>query len=129
MAVTAEQLRDGAQEAETNTGDSEVERRVAASRTYYAALHRCRPVAQAQGIFADIPGSHAQVIDALTRSRDPKLKSIGWQLEECRKKRVKADYHLTDDFTASDGKTLSEQCKRIWARIEGIERAQQELKR
>jgi uncharacterized protein (UPF0332 family) len=125
MAVTAEQLRDGAQKAKKNAGDSEMERRVAASRTYYAALHRCHLIAQAQGIFSDIPGTHAQVIEALTRSRDTKLKSIGWQLEECRKKRVKADYHLTDDFTANDGEAVAEQCERIWARIEGIEKAQQ----
>lgn len=48
----------------------------------YAALHRCHPIARAQGIFADVSGTHARAIEALTGSRDRQLKSIGWRLTE-----------------------------------------------
>ena len=124
MAVTADQLREGVQRAEANTDNNEVERRVAASRSYYAAFHRCRPIAQAQVIFDDVRGSHAQVIEALTRSRDKKIKGIGWRLEQCREKRVKADYVLAEGFTSGDAKMVSEQCEKIWATAEGIEGTQ-----
>ena len=121
MSVTPQQLRDGARKAGADAGESEVERRVAASRTYYAALHRCHPIARAQGIFADVPGTHAQVIEALTGSRDRQLKSIGWRLEQCRVKRVKADYHLADDFTLADAQLMASQCERIWASAESVD--------
>jgi hypothetical protein len=83
MAVTAEQLREGARRAEID--QSEVERRVAVSRSYYAAYHKCRPIAERQGIFADSGGSHAEVIDALTRSRETNLRSMGYRLNQCEK--------------------------------------------
>ena len=124
MSVTPQQLRDGARKAGAGAGDSEVERRVAASRTYYAALHRCHPIARAQGIFADVPGTHARVIEALTGSRDRRLKSIGWRLEQCRGKRVKADYHRADDFTLADAQLMASQCERIWTSAEGVDGVQ-----
>ena len=92
MAVTPKQLREGAQKAELD--GPEVERRVAVSRTYYAAFHRCRAIAQRQGMFADAGGTHAEVIEALTRSRKRKLQSIGYMLRQCRELRVKADYQI-----------------------------------
>ena len=61
------------------------------------------------------PGTHAQVIKALTSSRDRQFKSIGWRLEQCREKRVKADYHLADDFTVADAQLMAAQCEKIWA--------------
>ena len=118
MSVTPQELRDGARKADAGAGDCEVERRAASSRTYYAALHRCHPIARAQGIFADTPGTHARVIEALTSSRDRRIKSIGWRLEQCREKRVKADYHLAADFTVADAQLMTAQCERIWASAE-----------
>lgn len=119
MAVTAEQLREGALKAEI--GQCEVERRVTASRSYYAVFHKCRPMAQAQGLFADVQGSHAQVIEALTRGRNRKLKGIGYKLRQCRDVRARADYEIDEDFTLDDAQTLREECEEIWAIAEEID--------
>lgn len=113
MAVTPEQLREGALRAEI--GQCEVERRVAASRIYYAAFHECRPMAQARGLFADVEGSHAQVIEALTRGGDRTLKRIGYKLRQCRDARARADYDIDEDFTLDDARTMMEECEEIWA--------------
>ena len=119
MAVTPEELRDGARRAQVD--DPELERRVAASRTYYAAYHKCRPIAERQGLFADAGGRHAEVIDALERSGEAKTRSIGYMLRQCRNVRVKADYHISDDFTLRDAETMREQCERIWTNAEAVE--------
>ena len=114
MAVTAQALRDGAQQAALGAGDSEVERRSASSRAYYAAFHRCQPIARAHPVFVDT-GSHKRVIEAMTKSANRQIQSIGWRLEQCRAKRVKADYHLADDFTLAETELVSAQCDKIWA--------------
>ena len=49
------------------------------SRHYYATFHKCRPLAQAEGLFKDAGGVHAGVIDALTRGRDRKLQKYRLQ--------------------------------------------------
>ena len=121
MVVTPEQLRDGARKADAD--ESEVERRVAASRTYYAAFHKCRPLAAREGLFADAGGHHAEVIDALTRSRQMKMRSIGHMLRLCRNIRTKADYHITGDFTRDDAAMMKEHCERIWTAAEAIDQA------
>ena len=89
MTVTPEQFREEAQKARID--EAEAERRTAVSRSYYAAYHKCRPLAQQEGIFADVKGSHAKVIEALRRSRERKVKGIGYRLDQCRELRVKAD--------------------------------------
>ena len=121
MAVTPTQLRDGARKARID--ESEVERRVAASRSYYAAYHRCRPIAESQGTFADSGGSHAEVIEALTRSRETQLKSIGYRLKQCRDLRVKADYHIGIDFPVEDAEVARSQCEKIWTTTEALGQA------
>ena len=115
MAVTAEQLREWATNA--GVGESEVERRIVASRQYYAAFHKCRPIAQAQGLFADAGGTHAEVIEALTRNRDRKLQSIGYKLRACRDARAQADYDIDGDFTQIDGEAIRERCAAIWEQV------------
>ena len=121
MAVTPTQLREGAQRAQID--GSEVERRVAASRIYYAAYHRCRPIAESQGMFADSGGSHAEVIEALTRSRETQLKSIGYRLKQCRDLRVKADYHIEIDFPVEDTEVARNQCEKVWTIAEALDQA------
>lgn len=115
MAVTAEQLREWVTNA--GLGESEVELRIVASRQYYAAFHKCRRIAQAQGIFADAGGTHAQVIDALTRNRDMKLKSVGYKLKLCRNARAQADYDIDRDFTRIDAEAMKERCAAIWEQV------------
>lgn len=121
MAVTPSQLREGAQKAQVD--GSEVERRVAASRTYYAAYHRCRPIAESQGIFADSGGSHAEVIEALTNGREAKLKSLGYRLKQCRDLRVKADYHIEIDFPVEEAEVVRRQCEEIWTTADALDQA------
>ena len=121
MAVTPAQLREGAQSARID--GSEVERRVAASRSYYAAWHRCRPIAESRGMFADSGGSHAEVIEALTRSRETQLKSIGYRLKQCRDLRVKADYHIEIDFPVEDAEVTRNQCEKVWTTAEALDKA------
>ena len=119
MAVTAEQLRKGALKAEI--GHCEVERRVTASRSYYAVFHKCRPIARAQGLFADIEGSHAQVIEALTRGGNMTMKRIGYKLRQCRDARARAAYDIDEDFTLDDAQAMRDECEEIWAIAEGID--------
>ena len=121
MAVTPEQLREAA--CRSDVDEPEVERRVSASRTYYAAYHKCFPIAERQGTFADAGGRHAEVIEALTRSRESKLRSIGHMLKQCRNARVKADYRIADDFTLPDVAMMRSQCERIWMKAEAFDPA------
>lgn len=60
MVVTPEQLRDGARKADSD--ESEVERRVAASRTCYAAFHKCRPLAAREGLADDFTRDDAAMM-------------------------------------------------------------------
>lgn len=122
MAVTAEQLREWATNAEG--GQTEVERRIVASRHYYATFHKCRPLAQARGLFTDAGGVHAQVIDALTREPiDRSLQSIGYKLQACRNERGKADYDIDEAFTEIDGQAMKRECEAIWELVDRIGKA------
>ena len=113
MAVTPHALFEAARGLEQ--GGSEVDLRNAASRAYYAAYHQClrldpAPAAQSP---PNHRGVHRMVIDALTSAGDAKLKSLGYMLEQCRKLRVKADYHIESEFPSSDARTALAQCARI----------------
>ena len=120
MAVTAEQLREWA--AKAQAGPSEVKRRIVASRHYYATFHKCRPLAEARGLFPHVGGVHAQVIDALTRTPvDRTLQSIGYKLRACRDERGKADYDINDDFTEVDGQAMERECEAIWELVDRAE--------
>ena len=122
MAVTPTQLREGARQARID--GSEVERRVVASRSYYAAYHVCRSIARREGVFTDTGGAHAEVIDSLTRSPQRKLKSIGYMLKQCRDLRVKADYKIEVDFTIQDAETARGQCESIWMATDALDQGQ-----
>ena len=122
MAVTAEQLREWATNAEPE--QSEVERRIVASRHYYATFHKCRPLAEARGHFTDAGGVHAQVIDALTREPiNRNLQSIGYKLQRCRDERGRADYEIDEEFTEVDGQAMKQECKAIWKLVDQTSQA------
>lgn len=124
MPVTADELREWA--TKRGPEQSEVERRIVVSRHYYAAFHKCRPIAEARGIYADAGGSHREVIEALERGPDRKLKGIGYKLEECRKARVKADYRIEQEFTEEETGAVKEECERIWNLVGTISEESQE---
>ena len=115
MAVTAEQLREWVTNAPVE--QSEVERRILASRHYYATFHKCRPLAEAQGLFRDAGGAHAEVIDALTRGPAKDLKVVGYKLEACRKTRVKADYRIDEEFAEAESAEMRQRCEEIWKQV------------
>ena len=118
MTVTPDALFEAA--SILGRGDSEVDLRNAASRAYYAAYHRCRPLDQ------DLPsppgrgGVHRAFIDSLTKARSSKLKSLGYMLDQCRKLRVKADYDIESEFRPGDARTVLTQCERILKEAESI---------
>ena len=101
MPVTPDALFEAARAI--GQGESEVDLRNATSRIYYAAFHRCRPIAE------NLPepatkhgGVHRRVIDTLTENESRKLKSVGYMLDQCRKLRVEADYDIESVFLDQD---------------------------
>ncbi len=76
----------------------EMDYRILAGRSYYAAYH-----AVAGSFVADTKrftnqGMHAQLINTLKSSADANQKLLGHKLEMCRNIRVRADYHLGNNF-------------------------------
>ena len=118
MAVTPRELLEAA--AALGQRGSEVDLRNAASRAYYAACHQCRRLARDLRL-RPAPGSggaHRRVIDALTASQDRKLKGLGYMLEQCRKLRIAADYHIEAEFPPGHARTALAQCRKILNRAE-----------
>ena len=112
MPVTPNALLDAAKAL--GRGESEVDRRNAASRAYYAAWHQCLPIGRSVGLSAQPDkGVHQQLIATLTGDRNPALKSLGYMLKQCRDLRVEADYEIETDFPPEDTRTALEQCEKI----------------
>lgn len=122
MAITAKELNDWAMRRDI--GEDEIERRTTASRTYYAAFHQCRKVADSVGRLADVQGSHEEVIETLRVKGDRTLTRMAYKLRECRNIRSRADYALEDDFTTNEGRLMRRMCTEIWSLIEEKERAE-----
>lgn len=111
MAVSPKQLLEAAQELAA--GNREVDFRNAASRAYYAAYHRCRPIAQRNGLRTSNRGVHSDVIDALRTSTKPALKQLTQMLARCRTLRAKADYSIGEGFRRSEARTSTQQAQKI----------------
>ena len=112
MPVTANALLEAAKVL--GRGETEVDRRNAASRACYAAYHRCLPVGRSVGLSAQ-PGQgvHRQLIATLTGNPSRGLKSLGYMLELCRKRRVEADYAIETEFSPEKTRTVLAQCEKI----------------
>ncbi|MXW49882.1 MAG: hypothetical protein F4X81_10595 [Gammaproteobacteria bacterium] len=113
MAVTPERLLEAA--TSIAKGDQEVDWRNATSRAYYAAYHRCRLVAQEARFSLTEAGSvHAALVETLTTplSSAP-LKSMGYLLEQCRRRRVRADYRIDENFSRDIANAVLADSKRI----------------
>lgn len=113
MAVSPKQLLDAAHELAE--GSREVDFRNAASRAYYAAYHRCRPIAKRNGLRSSDRGVHSDVIDALRTATKPRLKQLAQLLTRCRGLRAKADYNIDEDFRRSEARASTRQAQRIFA--------------
>lgn len=123
--VTPDELLDAA--AALAAGDREVDWRNATSRAYYAAFHRCRLVAAAEGIpEAGTQSAHASLIDGLTYHRNPPtLRGLGFMLKQCRTKRVVADYDIGAGFDRDVAHTVLADSRRIFDRSAGLVRLTQ----
>ena len=113
MAVSPEQLLEAAEELAQ--GNREVDFRNAASRAYYAAYHRCRPIAQRNGLRSSKRGVHSDVIDALRTSSKPALKHLAQMLARGRGLRAKADYNIDEEFRSSEAQTSIRQAQRVFS--------------
>lgn len=84
-------------------GKAEVDQRNATSRAYYAAYHRCLEIGRRIGLSAEPNRSvHQQFIDTLAGSRNPRVRSLGYRLVECRRLRTEADYEIEGAFSHHD---------------------------
>ena len=112
MSVTPNALLEAAKVL--GRGETEVDRRNAASRACYAAWHQCLPIGRSVGLSVQ-PGQgvHRQLIGTLTGNRNPTLKSLGYMLKQCRDLRVGADYEIGSDFPPEDARTALAQCEKI----------------
>lgn len=103
-------------------GNGEVDWRNATSRAYYAAFHCCRAVAEQARLSVPETGSgHKGLVDALTRGLNPSsLKSLGYMLEQCRQRRIEADYDIQQLFPRQLAETVLDDCRRILAKAKSV---------
>jgi len=62
---------------------------------------------------------HNAFIDIFSNSTIHKAKSIGYMLRQCYDLRIKADYHIGDEFHRHEAETTIKQVKRI---IEAVDK-------
>ena len=113
MAVTPNDLLEAARDLAT--GNREVDFRNAASRAYYAAYHRCKPIAKRFGLRSSARGVHSDVIDALNVVTKPAPKQLARLLRKSRTLRSKADYRTDQDLQRSEVETSIRHAEKIYA--------------
>lgn len=119
MAVTPED--ELAEARERLEGDREIDFRHAARGAYYAALHALQNVvSELPAVLSFDGGSHEHVIANLKHSRDARVRSLGFMLQDCRGRRVDADYHTDKDFTRESAALQIETVDRIFSRVREI---------
>jgi uncharacterized protein (UPF0332 family) len=84
-----------AKEWSDNQSGCEAHSRSAISRAYYAAFHCCKRTVHELGISeGEFCGSHQKVIEALKKSGDKELASLGRKLLDLKVMRESADYDI-----------------------------------
>lgn len=119
MAITAACLLESAKEL--RRGSAEIDHRNAASRAYYAAFHRCLPIARGIGL-SESPemGVHRNLIDTLIaasvgdKAQKRMLARLGYMLNACRAQRVRADYNIDEDFEPHYAQEAIEHSERVF---------------
>ena len=91
--------------AKSLSNKSEINNRNAASRSYYAAYHKCVEIYNPNNDLIGEGGLHEKLIKHLEGGCDKKEKELSYQMNQGRKLRVIADYKLDIDFTKSDRET------------------------
>ena len=109
MAVIPEVLLEAA--AAMGDGNQEVDWRNAASRSYYAAYHRC--ILLSYGHASAEPG-HGELIYRFTRAAEVRDRQIGHLLQQCKRLRERADYRIVADFELSESQTALRAVRRIF---------------
>ena len=105
-------------------GEAEVDWRNACSRSYFAAFHRCRKIAEAFEPHVELGGSdtHRLVYEILTeRSNKPNSVGAGYMLDQCRKLRNRADYDINDEFHLASCRSAIQTSRDIMAKADAIE--------
>ncbi|MCX4190826.1 HEPN domain-containing protein [Methylophaga sp. OBS3] len=100
MAISYKDLIEWIDREQPNS-KCELDYRILAGRSYYAAYYAVRDCHQADEARFPNQGTHARLINTLKASNDPHEKKIGHRLQLCRNNRVDADYNLEDDFSRS----------------------------
>ncbi len=103
-------------------GTGEVHSRNAASRAYYAAYHRCRLLAEQEGLSIPEGGSaHWGLVEALAESQNSRpMRQLSSALDRCRIRRKDADYEIDKEFERQLAKTVVEDCREILANADLI---------
>jgi uncharacterized protein (UPF0332 family) len=100
MAVIYSDFVDWVDNAQPSSS-TEMDYRILAGRSYYAAYHAVAGSYTADKERFSNQGMHAQLINTLKSSTDGSQKLLGHKLEMCRNIRVRADYHLGNNFQRS----------------------------
>lgn len=108
--ITPQQLFDFALSLKTSQSNlnDEAAWRTATSRFYYSAFHLCDELVKRKRLTASNGTAHQRVIDALLHSKDRTLSKMGKQLQQCKLRRVLADYRLDAPFVMRE---VTQQCK------------------
>ena len=118
MAVTPRDILDAA--AVMATGQQEIDWRNACSRSYFAAFHRCRGIAEGLEPHADTAGreAHKTVSDILGNwSHGSWAVGLGYKLDQCRKLRNEADYDIERGFSYAECRSAIETSEAILATV------------
>ena len=77
------------------------------------ATGACRSAGASASRLNRVRGVHRQLIDTLTGNPSRELKSLGYMLELCRKRRVEADYAIETEFPSEKTRIVLAQCEKI----------------
>lgn len=120
MASTAEDFKKSAVGLVASA--AEIDRRNAISRTYYAAFHIARDVADQLGLedkYANNKmGDHERLIKRFEHAQEqPYGKKMAVVLADMRRRRGKADYEIDQDISGFDASTQFKMLERFEAQV------------
>lgn len=111
-------------------GTSEVDLRNAASRAYYSVYHACKDLASSLPDFTgeNIGGVHAKLIrrfencpiTGIYKETGRAYRSLGYQLQQMKAERTRADYELHLNFDQNRAETAIAMAHRIFAKVSAL---------
>ncbi len=94
--------------------------RSACSRAYYAGYHAVSPLVDGLASKSGDAGEHEKLLSKLANSKNTTHKWIGRILDQCKKRRVKADYIIGYSFRKKMAEVQCYEIDRIFKRIEAL---------